>query len=75
VLGKREGKRPLGKPRIIWNDIKINLEIGWRTWTGLGPVASSCGRSNEPSGYINDREFLNQLSDYQLLKKDSSSWK
>jgi hypothetical protein len=26
---------------------------------------------NEPSGFIKGREFLDYLSDYQLLKKDS----
>jgi hypothetical protein len=27
-----------------------------------------------PSGFINDGEFLDQLSDYQLLKKDTVPW-
>jgi hypothetical protein len=29
---------------------------------------------NEPSGTINDRKFLDCLSAYQLLKKNSASW-
>jgi hypothetical protein len=31
LVGKREGKRPLGRPRRWWEDnIKMNLrEIGW----------------------------------------------
>jgi hypothetical protein len=38
-MGKREGKRPLGRPRHRWvDDIKIDLlEIGWGgvDWIGL----------------------------------------
>ena len=32
LVGKPEGKRPLGKPRHRWEDnIKVNLkEIGWK---------------------------------------------
>jgi len=35
--GKREGKRPLGRPRHRWEDnIKMDLqEVGWGDWTGL----------------------------------------
>ena len=31
LMGKREGKRPLGRPRHRWeNNIKMNLkEVGW----------------------------------------------
>jgi hypothetical protein len=36
LVGKPEGKRPLGRPRRRWVDnIQIDLgEIGW-VWTGL----------------------------------------
>jgi hypothetical protein len=36
LVGKPEGKRPLGRPRCRWVDnIKIDLrEIGWIVWTG-----------------------------------------
>jgi hypothetical protein len=36
LVGKRDGKRPLGKPRRMWIDnIKMDLlEIGWG-WCGL----------------------------------------
>jgi hypothetical protein len=30
-------------------------------------VAVSCEHGNESSDYINDREFLNQLNDYNFL--------
>jgi len=36
LVGKREGKRPLGRPRLRWEDnIKMNLqEVGCAVWTG-----------------------------------------
>jgi len=36
LVGKREGKRPLGRPRHRWEDnIKMDLqEVGWGAWTG-----------------------------------------
>jgi hypothetical protein len=36
LMGKREGRRPLGRPRRRWEDnIKMVLrEVGWGTWTG-----------------------------------------
>jgi hypothetical protein len=38
LVGKPEGKRPLGAPRCRWEDIKLDLrEIGWGSmvWFGL----------------------------------------
>jgi len=37
LVGKREGKRPLGRPRYGWeNNIKMNLqEVGQGEWTEL----------------------------------------
>jgi hypothetical protein len=37
LVGRSEGKRPLGRPRRRWLDnIKMDLiEIGWAGWTGL----------------------------------------
>ena len=38
MVGKPEGKRPLGRPRRRWEDnIKVDLQkVGWgRAWTGL----------------------------------------
>jgi hypothetical protein len=65
LVGKREGKRPLGRPRRRWeNNIKVNLkEIGlegmdWIHMAGWGPVASSCELCNEPSGSIKGGQFL-----------------
>jgi hypothetical protein len=38
LVGKPEGKRPLGRPRRRWEDnIRIDLPVvGCRVWTGLG---------------------------------------
>jgi len=35
LVGKPEGRRPLGRPRRRWEDnTKIDLkEVGWGTWT------------------------------------------
>jgi hypothetical protein len=37
LVGKPEGKRPLGRPRHRWEDgIKIGvIEIGWGVWSGF----------------------------------------
>jgi hypothetical protein len=57
LVGKPEGKKPLGRPRCRWVDnIKMDLgEIGWdgRDWIELaqvkGPVEGSCKHGNELS--------------------------
>jgi len=59
---KPEGKRPLGRPRCRWKDyIKMDLQevfgLG-RAGSGKGHVASTCECSNELSGSIKCREFL-----------------
>jgi len=38
LVGKPEGKRPLGRPRRRWMyNIRMDLqEVGWGIWTGLG---------------------------------------
>ena len=58
LVGIREGRRPLGRPRHRWEDnIKIDLrEVEWghgldRSDSGLGQVAGCCECGNEPSGH------------------------
>jgi hypothetical protein len=43
--------------------------------TGLGhnPMEDFCKHCNESSGSIKGGKFINQLSDHQLVKKDSAS--
>jgi hypothetical protein len=66
LVGKPEGKRPLGRPRRRWvDDIKMDLrEIGW---TGMDWIDWAQDRDlwraivttvNEPSGNIKCRKFL-----------------
>jgi hypothetical protein len=48
LVGKPEGKRPLGKPRHMWDsNVKMDLrERGWAdmdlSGLGEGPVEGSC---------------------------------
>jgi hypothetical protein len=37
LVGRPEGRRPLGRPRRRWEDnIKMDFqEVGWETWNGL----------------------------------------
>ena len=66
LVGKPEGKRPLGRPGRRWEDnIKMDLqevECGGMDWIELaldrGQVAGTCECGNEPSGSIKCREFL-----------------
>jgi hypothetical protein len=57
LVGKPEGKRPLGRPRRRWVDnVKMDLRvrIGWYeldgSESGQGPVEGSCEHGNEPLG-------------------------
>jgi hypothetical protein len=65
LVGKLEGKRPLGRPRLRWeDDIKMDLhEVGCGAWIGLiwlriGIGDGSCKSGDEPSGSIRCGEFL-----------------
>jgi hypothetical protein len=79
LVGKPEGKRPLGRPRRSCEDnIETDLsEIGWggMDWIDLaqdGTVEGSCEHGNEPLGEIKCWEILEYLSDYWVLKKASA---
>jgi hypothetical protein len=58
LVGKPEGRRPLGRPRRRWEDgVRMDLkEIGLggcgldSTGSGQGPVAGCCECGDEPSG-------------------------
>ena len=78
-VGQPEERRPLGRPRLRWEDnIKLDLqEVGWGhgldlPGSGQGQVADTCKCGNEPTGSIKCGEFLDQLRTGQLLKKDCS---
>jgi hypothetical protein len=55
LVGKPEGNRPLGIPRLRWVvNIKIDLrEIGWNGMDWIeGPVEGSCEHGDETSGSL-----------------------
>jgi hypothetical protein len=65
LVGKPEGKRPLGRPRRRWEDnIRMDLQevgCGGMDWIGLSQdrhVAGNCECGNKPSGSIKCGEFL-----------------
>ena len=63
LVGKPEGKRPLGRPRRRWEDnIKMDLQEvgrGCGDWTEFAQVAGACEYGNELWGSIKCGEFLN----------------
>jgi hypothetical protein len=61
LVGKPEGKRPLGRHRRRWVDIRIDLQVvgcGYVDWIGLAQVSDACECGNEPSGSVKCGEFL-----------------
>jgi len=65
LVGKVEGRRPLGRPRRGWVDnIKMDPQevgCGYMDWIGLAQdrqVADACECGNEPSGSMKFGEFL-----------------
>ena len=59
LVGKPEGKNPLGRPRRRWEDnIKMDLrevDCDVRNWMGLaqeGTMEDLCKSRNEPSGFL-----------------------
>jgi hypothetical protein len=64
LVGKPEGRRPLGRPRRRWEDnIKMDLQevrSGHgldQSGPGLGQVAGSCEYGDKPSGSIKCGKF------------------
>jgi hypothetical protein len=67
LIGKPEGKRPLGRKAIgvVWGIILKTMlkKQDVKLWTGfiwlkIGSSGGSCGHSNELSGSIKGRKFL-----------------
>jgi hypothetical protein len=84
LLGRPEGKKPLGRPRRRWED-NIKIDVGDIGWDGMDWVDMAEDRDQwrttantvhgEPSGFIKFREILDCLSDRRLLKKGSAPWR
>jgi hypothetical protein len=70
LVGKPEGKRPLGRPRHRWIDnIKMDLlEIGLGGVDWIGQVESYCECSNEPLNSIKCWEILSDHKTGGLLR-------
>jgi hypothetical protein len=66
LVGKPEGKTPLGRPRRRWEDnIKMDIQVSGMWGYGLDPsgsaqgqVAGCCECGNETLGSIKCGEFL-----------------
>ena len=44
LVGKPEGKTPLGRPRHTWDNIKMGLqEVGCGVWTGSSWLRTGTG--------------------------------
>jgi len=68
LVGKPEGKRPLGRPRHKWEDnIKMDLQelgCGGMDWIDMAQdrdMAGTCECGNEPSGSVKCGECLDLL--------------
>jgi len=76
LVGKPEGKGPLGKPRHRREDnIKIDLQEvgqGRGDWMELaqGQVAGTCGYGEGLSGSINAGKFLTSCKVYWLASQE-----
>jgi hypothetical protein len=44
-VGKREGKRPLGRPKRTWED-NIKLDLRYLEWCGMGWIDLAQDRDN-----------------------------
>ena len=77
LVGKPEGKRPLGRPRRRWKD-NIKMESGrWRgSWgldgvgSGQGEVAGTCGYGEGLSGSVSAGNFLTSCKVYWLASQE-----
>ena len=68
MVGRRDERRPLGRPTHRWEDnIQMNMpQVGWEgrldlSSSGLGQMAGSCEWGNEPSVLIKSGEFVDLL--------------
>jgi hypothetical protein len=61
LVGKLEGKRPLGKPRCRWSD-NIKMDLREIEWDGMDWIVLAQDKDQwkdlEKSGYINCWEVL-----------------
>ena len=72
LVGKPEGKRPLGRPRRRWgNNIKMDLqEVGGGHGDWMEMAQDTCGYSEEVSGSISAGNFLTSCKVYWLASQE-----
>jgi len=61
LVGKPEGRRPVGRPRRGWMENIQEVGCVYMDWIGLAQdrqVAEACKCGNEPSGSVKCGEFL-----------------
>jgi hypothetical protein len=83
LVGKPEGKRPLGRPRCRWEDgVRMELrEIGLgvcgldSTGSGQGPVSGCCECGDKPSGSCATELVIAYISRYVTTPVVFSSFK
>jgi hypothetical protein len=77
LVGKPEGKRPLGRPRHRWGIIlrwifrKLEgvVETGW-SWLRIGTGGGHCGYGEGLSGSINAGKFLTSFKVHWLASQE-----
>jgi len=65
LVGKPEGKRPIGRPNHRWDD-NTKMDLREMRCEGMGRIAlaqvvNTCDCGNEPSGSIKCGEFIDWL--------------
>lgn len=71
MVGKPEGKRPLGQPTHRWEDnIRKDHKVpsSGMDWSDLPQVAGSCECGKEPSNFIK-RGIVDQLRTCQFSRR------
>jgi hypothetical protein len=65
LVGRPEGKTPLGRPKRRWGDnITVDIQkVAGEAWTGLlwlgqGQMEGCCERGNGPPGFIIAQDLL-----------------
>jgi hypothetical protein len=76
LVGRSKRKRPFGRTKHRWEVNIMNINCYGNSTCGLDPsgssqgsVTGSCELGDTRSGSIKVGEFLDNLSDYQLLKE------
>jgi hypothetical protein len=79
IVGKPEGKRPLGRPRRrLVDKVKMDLReislsgVDWIDLAQDRAVEGFCEHGNEPSDSIKFWEVLEYLHNWRLLKRGSA---